>query len=273
MSDVVFDYTDYRKYLARWISLRPGQGRGQKSALADAIGSPPSHVSQVLSGVSDFSPEQVEDANVFMAHTERQAEYFDLLVRMARAGSHKLKSRLGQQVKRVQDERILLRNRIPATNAVSGTVQSRYYSSWQYAAVHILVTIKTFATAPAIADALGIPLRGVEDTLDFLSGSGLLIREKGKYRVGTARLHLTNDQPDIIKHHTNWRLQAVRALEREDMKSALHYSSVVSLSAADARRIQELLIRTIEEAKAVIKDSKEEVLYSFCTDFFRLSKP
>ena len=59
----------------------------------------------------------------------------------------------------------------------------------------------------------------------------------------------------------------MHAIDR-DATIGLHYSSVVSIGKEDLQRIREMLTKAIAEAKAVIKDSPEETLASFCLDFY-----
>ena len=98
-------------------------------ALANAIHSPISHVSQVLKGVSDFSFEQAEEVNEFLGHTLEQSEYFLLLVHWSRAGSPKLKKRIEVQLKKILDQRLVLKDRLQVNHVLSTESQSMFYSS------------------------------------------------------------------------------------------------------------------------------------------------
>lgn len=270
MEKEIFDYTDYRAFLLAWIQSRPKQGRGVRVALAQALSCPVSHISQVLSGISHLSFEQAEDANEFLGHTRPQAEYFQLLVQLARAGTAKLRARIETQIREVREKRLILKDRLEVKKSLSKEDQAQFYSTWIYAAVHILITIEQYQTKDAIAKYLGLSLKRVSETLDFLVSLGLAVEERGRFKTGSARVHLGSDSPMISKHHANWRLQAIRSLESEDFSEALHYSSVVSISKADFIQIKSLLVKAIESSKAIIRDSKEEELYSFCLDFFQV---
>ncbi len=91
----------------------------------------------------------------------------------------------------------------------------------------------------------------------------------GKTKTGKTSIHLGSDSPLIVKHHTNWRLQAVRSHEKYRKKN-LNYSSVTTLSETDAAEIRELLAKTIEKSKKIIRESPDEKIYSFCLDFFEI---
>jgi hypothetical protein len=76
----------------------------------------------------------------------------------------------------------------------------------------------------------------------------------------------------ISKHHTNWRLRAVRSLERDAERKDvnLHYSGAVALSRSNAEKIRKLLLSTIEAAEPIIAESGEESGYGLCLDFFEI---
>lgn len=50
----------------------------------------------------------------------------------------------------------------------------------------------------------------------------------------------------------------------------LFYSSVVTLSKADITKIKSKLVQWITETKSIIRESKEEEVYSFNLDFFKV---
>lgn len=270
MKDEIFDYQDYRRYLLDWIESRPKGGRGLRAALANAIRSPISHVSQVLAGKSDFTFEQSEEANDFLGHTIEQGDYFLLLVQKSRAGTPKLKKRIETHLKGVREKRLVLKDRLDVKTSLSREDQAIFYSSWLYAAAHILLTIEKYQWKDSIAQYFRISPKMAAEIIEFLVRLGLADQKHGRITVGTTRIHLGHDSPMIAKHHINWRLQAIQSLEREDASESLHYSSVVSISQKDVSRIKSLLVKAIENAKNIIRDSKTEELHSFCLDFFKM---
>ena len=91
--------------------------------------------------------------------------------------------------------------------------------------------------------------------------------DAGKIELTTRSLHLDKKSEHVIRHHTNWRLQSVRALEH-DTPNDFHYSSVVTMSKKDLPRVREILIGAIEEIRGVIRESGDEVVYSYLLDLF-----
>jgi len=258
---------DYKKYLNELINARPHRGRGVRSEIAKATKTQNAYVSQVLNGSVHFSPEQAEALNYYLDHSQMEGRFFLLLVQKARAGTRALQTRLAE----ILESRLNLKKRLDVRKSLSNQDQVIYYSAWYFSAIHVLLSIAEYQTKDSIAGYLDLPLKRVNTALEFLTSVGLAREESGRFKIGETRIHLGNDSPMIIKHHMNWRLQAVRSLESEVEKD-LRYSSIATMSRADAGRIKSMLIKAIEELEPVINPSPEEAVYCTCLDFFSVGK-
>lgn len=270
MKKDIFSYKDYKSYLEAYILSQPKGGRGIRIALAEYIGSPVSHVSQILNGKSHLSFEQAEGVNEFFGHTQEEAQFFFLLLQLGRAGTPALRKRLSFQIQQVLEKRLVLKDRL-GIKSLTKEDQMEFYSSWIYGATHVMLTIPEFQTKESISKYLGISLKRTSEILEFLISIGLAKQnQKGKFEVGLARIHLGSDSPLISKFHTNWRMKAVQSLDKDDVSEDLHYSSAVTVSESDFLKIKSLLVKHIEEIKAIIKDSPAEGVHCLSLDFFRL---
>ena len=273
MNVSVFDHKDYKIFLNyRLDNPKQGGGHGARSRLSQAIGVQTAYTAQVLRGNAHFSGEQAEAINEFLGHSEEEGHYFLLLVLMARAGTRVLKMRYLKQMDVILQGRQNLKTRLGVKQSLSEMDQLTYYSSWHFAAIHALISIPELQSVKALSDHLRIDKQVVANAIELLLNSGLIVRGisgERPYGVGEARIHLGAESPLISKHHTNWRMQSVRALENP-VPQNLHYSSAVSLSRADATILREQLARTIEQLKGVVKKSPEEVAYAFSLDWFEI---
>jgi uncharacterized protein (TIGR02147 family) len=265
----VFEFTSYKAYLLAWIQSRPHQGRGERSRIAVTLRCQLAYVSQVLNGPAHFSFEQAEALNQLLNHTDDEADFFHLLVQLERAGTSALKSRIQRKIKKILNDRLILRNRLEFEETLSREDQAIYYSSWYYAGVHVAVAIPALQTREALVRALRLPVSRVTQILEFLVSRGLVEESKGRYSTGNTRIHLESDSPMIAKHHVNWRMQAVQAIEKESADE-LHYSSVITASEGDIPRIREVLVKAIEQIREIVKPSKDEALYCYSLDLFNL---
>lgn len=264
----LFEHKSYKRYLLE--SLRGNKQRsGERARLAKHLGCQSAHVSQVLNGSTHFSAEQAFRINEFLGHDREEAHFFTLLLSKDRAGTVELRDYYQLQIEEILNRRAVIKNRVNTTREVPVEVQTRYYSSWHYSAIHIALSIPELRTKEALAGYFRLPLLEVANALEFLLSVGLCDLKDGRYLIGQSHIHLGSDSDNINKHHFNWRVQAMQSLTHATSRD-LHYSVVYSLSRDDAAKIQ---ARIVDMIKANLKDvgpSKEEVLYCTSIDFFEL---
>ena len=189
-----------------------------------------------------------------------------------RAGTPSLRKFFDDQLKEIRERHYLIKERIGISNRLSEQNQGFYYSSWHFAAVHMAVTIPRLRSRAALGRALKIPERKLGEVLNFPQHHGSDRQRGRKIPSGLPQLHLSKDSPSIHRHHANWRQQALAQMHSDSAEEDLHYSSVSSVSAADAERIRALLTQAISDAVQLIKDSPEERLIGIGIDLFRVDE-
>jgi len=266
----VFDYEDYKHYLKDWIANQPKGGRGIKSTFAEAARCQTAFISQVLHGKAHLNLDQAQAMSQVMSHSSESFHFFILLIQLKRAGTPKLRDYFSEQIQFIREERLMIKNRIRVKQAFSQEDQATYYSNWLYAAVHIAVTCRALQTIDALAKYFRLPVKKITRTVEFLASVGLIkATNQGSLQIGEARIHLGGDSPFVSKNHSNWRLRALQSLERERTPE-LHYSSVITVSRADVRRIKDLLIDSVEKTNGLVAASPEEELWCLALDFFEV---
>jgi len=270
MEKDIFTYRDYKSYLNTLIAARPGRGRGMKSAMAEALSCQTSYVSQVLNENAHFSLEQADRLNSYLGHSAEESSFFLLLVQLARAGTPSLRKHWEREIESLVAKRLVLRERLDVRKTLSREDQTTYYSSWLYSVIHMMLTIPQFRDKEAIARHLAISPGRVSDVLNFLVSIGLAKVSKGQYIAGESQIFLGSDSPLISKHHINWRLQAIRSVEKDGGGDDLHYSSTWSISEKDFNKVKSLLVKSLDDARQTLKHSKEEEIICLNLDFFRI---
>jgi uncharacterized protein (TIGR02147 family) len=270
---MVFEYRDYKKYLNAALSTG-GASRGSRSRLAESLRCQTAFISHVLNGNSHFSLEHAVVISRFLNHTPDESRYFILLVSLGRAGSKELEEHFKSQIEEMQRKRTQIKERITVDRVLNPETQMRYYSAWYYSAIHVATSIPSLRTRDAIARALGLAPALVNECLEFLAEHGLVVAKKDQFQIGPVRMHLGADSAMISRLHTNWRLQAMQSLERSVSRNAsdLHYSTVLTLSNDDAKRVREVLLRAVDETERIFRPSPEEVVYCVGMDWFRVSR-
>lgn len=267
----VYDFKKYKRFLEAIEENRKTYERGFRSKLAEALDCQSGYVSQVLNGDAHFSLEQALKVSKYLNLKPREQKYFLILVEHARAGTKELQNYFSNELKTLLDEYLNIKERVGDSNILSEADQSTYYSSWHFLAIHVLSSLPEFNTAKAIAHALKIPDEVVNRVLLFLIQANIVIEKNGILKPGLTQVHLDRGSPLIRQHHTNWRISAIHSLVAEN-KDDLHYSTVSTLSKADAEKLKAEMIKMIEHYVATVAPSKEEVMYGFNMDFYSMIK-
>lgn len=272
MKTTLYNYKDYKKYLIDQCAERAKSERGPKARLAEFVGCHLAYLSQVLNGSAHLSAEQADGCNRFFGHTKGESLFFLTLVHYAKAGTEPLKQFYLGQIKDMLEEQALLKNRLELKKTHSPETQAIYYSSWEYLATHIAVSIPGIQTKAEIANALGLSLERTAEVLDFLLKTGLVKQSKGKYDITESGFHLGAGSPFLVKHHTNWRVQSLRSLDQMKPED-VHYSSVISCNRDDVAKIKDTILSAIQQIREIVKDSENaDCLMSYCLDLFPVTR-
>lgn len=228
-----------------------------------------SFISQVLGGDANFSIEQAFTLLSLLNLGATEGKYFLALVQIARAGKKDLRDYFKTEAETVKNEALRLKNRLAEKSLKSKEDEFKYFSSADYGYLHILTTIPEYQTREALQKKLGTSPKRFEQILNYLLELGYVVYEKGRYLPGPMRLHVGDDAAIIATHHTNWRIQAMKACQSAEAQD-LHYSSVISISRDDFEKLRAKMVQHIEDYRKVINDSECEKPYSFCLDFYEL---
>lgn len=269
MDQEIYSFTDYRLYIKCKIYNGHRARKGELSSLAQAIPCQTSYLSRVMSGEADLSLEQADSAGRHLGLSQDENSFFILLVQYNRAGTQSLRAHFKRNIITAQEERLSLHKRVGVKQVLSKEDQATYYSLWYYAAVHVMTGIPALQTKGAMAQELGLPLSRIAEILEFLV-SARLVKEApdGRYLTGEGKLHLKKDSRMILRHHSNWRTQAIRSMEKE-LESGIHYSVLLNTSKKDAEILRGMIAKFIEEFMKVVHPSVDEEMNCLVIDFFK----
>ncbi len=264
----LYSFNDYRD-LVDWV-LAERWGRGSKVRLAQELNCQPGYISQVLSKSKiHFSPENLHKIATLFSLAPTEHDYLMTLLFKEKAGSKELEKYFSEKARRIQRENLKIEKQIRDAPAELGDVDKAvYYSHWAYSAIHMLVSIDEYRSEAKISEKLRLPSKFTNKVLSFLSEKNLIKHEGEKFSLGTARLHLKSDSPLVKAHHQNYRSKSVQSLEN-DNEFDLHYSSVMTLSHADAERIRSLILELISEKEKILLPSPNEEMICLNVDLFK----
>lgn len=264
----IFEFDDYREFVTKSVRSLPKSGRGEFLRIAKQIGVHTSTLSQVLSGIKHFTLDQACLLAEYFGMNDLETQYLLLLVEIDRAGTEKLRLTLKKQMDRLKQESEDLSSVIPGKRALSEIEKAVFYSNWYYPGIWALTSIPGYQSPDAISKYFRLPKLLVNQVISFLVSTGLCIEEEGRLKPGTTYVHLEADSPFISRHHSMWRQKGI---ERHPnlSESEIRYSSPMSISEDDAKRIRQLIVDWIEQANKIRDASPCEALYCFNVDWFR----
>jgi uncharacterized protein (TIGR02147 family) len=269
LDKTIYEYSDYRAYLID--ALGGARKRtGQRSQLAQHLGCQTSFISRVLSGDAQLSLEQAFLANSFFDHNDQESDFFLLLLQRDRAGSSQLKLYFQTKIENILNARQKLANRMQGAQELSDATRNKYYSAWHFLAIHMAVANPELQTVDRLSQHFHqLPNSIIRDTVDFLVANDLVRWEGGQLQIGPSHVHLRDDAEQIVQHHTNWRLEALRSLNRRN-PSDLHYSVVYNLSREALANLREASLNLIQKNLKIVAPSPEETLATFTLDLFEI---
>jgi uncharacterized protein (TIGR02147 family) len=268
MQNNIYNYHDYKDYLKAMIEVAEPK-HGYISQLAVAAQCQRSYLSQVINSHVQLTPDHGLGLCRFFRLTEKETDYFLLLLEHARAGSLQLRERVQSKIDKLRKESINLSKRVGAQTIEEGQILGRYYSSWHWMAIHIISSIPEYQDVKSIARSLSIPEELVKNTLEKLMQMGCVEKKKDKWHHKGADMHLTNDSPSVNLHHNNWRQRSLldSAMLNEE---SVHYTSVFSMSEHDYTLLRDMILKWIDDSRKVISPSNPEKLVCLCLDFFKV---
>ncbi|WP_413578751.1 TIGR02147 family protein [Bdellovibrio sp. HCB290] len=264
----IFEFNDYRAFIKRWLEDAKTQKISNLTRLAEITQVHPTFLSHVLAGTKELSLEQAALISEHIGLTKIEQEYFFVIINLERAGNLKLKKYWQDKKSEIEVEKNRLSQRFEEHNELSNEQKAVFYSSWIYAAVWSSTAIENGQTSNQISERFRLTRSKAEDIISFLLQTGLCKESKGTFVMGDAHLHIPNESPLVVKHHTNWRMKSIQKMDNRE-NDELFFTAPMSISQKDFAVIREKLTASIKDIVEVAKDSSAEEVVCLNIDFFK----
>lgn len=265
----IYNFDSYKEFIRKWVQEQPRRGFGQFKKMADHLGVGTVLISQIFKGDREISEEQALRLCEYVGLLERQTKYFLCLVRIARAGTVKLKKLLLVERDSLRDEAKHLKQRIKSDKPLDDLQQSIFYSDWHYSAVRLATDIPTLRTLSSLAERLDLPVDNVKKTLEFLVEAGLCEIKEGEISMGPRVVYLPADSPWVLSRQRAWRLRGLQKMELKS-KEQLFITCPLVCSTKTAEIIKKKVLNLVDEILSEIKDSPSEELQCLNIDWFSI---
>jgi uncharacterized protein (TIGR02147 family) len=264
----IYDYPDYRDFLSDYIHSLPKKGRGFKKDLAEYLLCQTTHISQVLSKKTNLTLDQGVRVIDFIPLTEEEKKFFMILLNQIRAGSVALKEFYETERLDFLQKKKRLKEKLDKKYFLDQDQRNKYYSTWFYPAIHVLLSIPEFQSPQTLIDYLPLPENKILEALNFLIETGLAAKKGEKYVLGKSSLEKPEKNSDSYKSFLkNWRNQAIISTDL-GKKESFHNSIIFSISKKDVEKIKNLIEDFYKTVDKIIPESKEEEIKILSIDFF-----
>ncbi len=264
----IFEFSDYRVFLKTWIVNARLAKTGNLSKLAGVARVHPTFLTQVFSGTKDLSLEQATFISISLEQTKLEQEYFFALIQLERAGTQELKEYWQNKKQEISTEKLKISQRFKKHHQLTQEQKVTFYSSWIYVAVWGATSINDGQTLSQIAERFRISRGRAEEILNFLVQCGICNKIVELYKVGQVHVHIPNESPLVVKHHTNWRLKSMQKMDYRDPQEVF-FTSPISMALNDIEVIREKIMGLIKDIVTVATHSEAEELVCLNIDFFR----
>lgn len=266
----IFNYSNYRDYLVYNLKARPKQGYGELSKWASSCQVHPTLMSLVLKGERDLSPEQGFALGKHLELTTLEHEYFVQLIQLSRAGTKEFKDHISKKLNSIKTEATQIKKRFQHEAELSDDAKLIFYSSYIFSAIRLYCdTRKDGVTLEELMNRFSLRRSELAPKLEFLEKWGLIKQSHSHYQMGPSRTMVSRESTHVIKHHQNWRMQAMVKAERLG-EAELMFTCPMAVSEKDFENFRTELTQLIQRFSAMIKDSKSENIGCFNLDWFWL---
>lgn len=252
----IYAYDDFRLFLKdryeMWKQQNPEdsvRGFARKAGFSN-----PGFLNDVIKGQRTISPQSSAKFVAVFGLEEREAEYFNLLIKYSRTAKEPLRQELYRKI-------LFRRNR--SGFARLNPAQSRYFQDYRYALVYnALMALDFRGDYDQLSNFLfpSIPAGQLSKCIADLCEWGLVVRdEQGRYRA-TERFI---EPPLTLREHVRqlnreWIIQAADALMRLPPETRHMSTMMISVSAATCRKISGKIDQFRDELWQLVADDAEE---------------
>lgn len=264
----IFELADYRELLSAYLDGVTNQYRGRRTVLAQQLGVHTSQLSQVLSGKRSLTPDQGLTISRLIGLSHLETEYLMFLVHRERATSYEFKKYCDSRLLELQQQSMKISERFAHHERLNEEDQAEFYSHHLYSAIRLFCSVDNKGqSVETIQNRFQLSREHLMPIIRFLLRTGLLKESNGQYSMGISTTVLSRESPHIHRHHANWRLLAAHQSPRLN-EAELMFTSPMSVSKKDFKRIKEMLLAEISAVSKIIQDSPAEDVGCLNVDLF-----
>ncbi|MGE3608620.1 MAG: TIGR02147 family protein [Bacteriovoracaceae bacterium] len=264
----IFSFDSYKEALAYYLVEEAPWGYMTRAS--EHIGCQVSFLTRVIKDKPQLTPDHAFHLADFLRFNIEEKKYFLMLVDFERASDPEFKSHLKNELKELKKKNESISERTQRKYLTFEVFRANYFSSWIYTAIHFIVSCPNFQKIDAIATRFNVKKSVVKKCLQELEEQGLVESHKGEqWFFKSGNFHLEKNSPLVVLHHQNWRTRAI-ADAQDFSNDSIHFTSVCTLSEADAQKLKEMMLEFISNTNRVVGPSDNEECIAICCDLFKV---
>lgn len=264
----IFLYDNYKSFVNDWVQSRPNKGRGQYRQMSLHLGVSTVIISQTFKGERDLNEDNAYKLAEFLELTQKELDYFLLLVQFARAGTFQYKQHLQKRIEDIQKEMQKVSSRVADKyQKLEPEVEAIFHSTWVYSAIRALSSIKDFQNQHSIVERLNLPEDQTKAAIEFLLEQDLCVLNEGRIVPGPARTYLPPESPLIKTRQVSWRTLGFQQMDLKN-EDHLFITAPLSLPLKSKPRIKDILLEAINNIAKELEGSSAETVGCINIDWF-----
>lgn len=268
---MIFEHTNYREFLRSELVTRI-QKNPQFSlrSLARRIGISPGLLSSVLNGRKNLSRETAHLTAEALGLREKESEYFQLLVDLAKIDQSEIRSNIQKRLESLAPPRKSKRQEVSLDHF-------KLISEWYHYPILELSGVTGFQLKPqAIAKSLGITIHESKSALSRLVRLGLITKdahETYSRSVGSCVSSAAVPSPALRKFHRQMLEKAMESLETQTPNEKLVGSETLAFSEKALPEAGTIIEECFEKLLALSNRlPRKDHVYHLGIQFFRLTQ-
>ncbi len=264
----LFDYSDYRYYLKSYITSLPKRGHGEISRLAKALGISATLISQILRSEKQFSIDQGFELCKYLGFDALETDYMICLIEKERAGSTQLKNYWQGKCDHFKEQSEVVSQKIKKDRELTEDEKMIYYTHYLFISIRLFCSLSP-KTILEIEQRFSLTRKKVLEYLDKLLALGVIQKNSDRYENTDQVIFLDKMSPHIYRHHMNWRVQAMKQIEKPKLDD-LSFSYPMTISKKDFLVLRKKWVAEILEIQKTLLKTEPDTIAFLNLDFFEL---
>lgn len=270
-----YSSTDYRKTIKYLIDRENTRGeKTNMSTLAESMRVQRPYLSKVMNGSADLNSDQAYLLCRFFDLTDKESEFFELLLEFSRSQLKEKKDLLKKRIQAIQSTYLDIKKHVVAKEInLESSEFSEYYLNHYMQIVHVALNVKKFQNIPKLAEALSINIDRLSEILKKLETLELVQFKGGKYITTPQSIHLPKDSSLLKPHQSMVRMQSLQQLNSRSTDLG-NYSFSVTFSGDEdiKKKIQEDFLKFLKMTQKTVSEGGTEEVYQINFDLFSWTK-